>query len=326
MKNNASRAKTIHESQRDGIRPRISVVVPAYNVERYIDSALNSLIHQTMKFHQIIVVNDGSTDSTRQRLQKYEENALIIIVDQANSGQGPARNMGMQRVTGDYVYFFDSDDLLDCRFVENISSLIESDDGIDLLFFSGESFFDQGFSSSFFPNYRRKLSGSFATGIDAAEALSRVGWFFPGTPFYVSRKAIWDKNRLLFAPILHEDEELILRLCSSAGKTIVSDEVFYRRRLRPSSTMTTSISASNVTGILQAFVSTARICLECEALRTTHKAFARARLNDLCRDYLQYCRDIKVHPRVWMLLRTYWTLWWLPPRQLMARAFGFQLH
>lgn len=91
--------------------PRVSVIVPVYNVEKYLAQCLDSLVYQTMQDLQIIVVNDGSTDRSLVIAQEYEQQyPNIQVISQENQGLSAARNIGMTYATGEYVGFLDSDD------------------------------------------------------------------------------------------------------------------------------------------------------------------------------------------------------------------------
>ena len=105
----------------------LTIIVPAYNVEAYIEECLNSLVNQTVRNHKIIIVNDGSTDKTEEKCLKYKEEyeELITYVYQDNKGLGGARNTGMQYVYTPYLTFLDSDDWLSIKFVEKFSKLME---------------------------------------------------------------------------------------------------------------------------------------------------------------------------------------------------------
>ena len=105
----------------------LTIIVPAYNVEAYIEDCLNSLVNQTVRNHKIIIVNDGSTDKTEEKCLKYKEEyeELITYVYQDNKGLGGARNTGMQYVDTPYLTFLDSDDWLSIKFVEKFSKLME---------------------------------------------------------------------------------------------------------------------------------------------------------------------------------------------------------
>ena len=90
---------------------KISVIIPVYNVEKYLRECLDSVINQTLKDIEIICVNDGSTDSSMAILQEYSsKDARIVIINQENMGVGKARNIAIDRATGQFVCFVDSDD------------------------------------------------------------------------------------------------------------------------------------------------------------------------------------------------------------------------
>ena len=98
---------------------KLSIIVPVYNVENYLEDCLNSLCHQSLKELEIICVNDGSTDKSGKILKRfYKHDKRIIIVEQTNSGLSIARNIGMKYATGEYITFLDSDDWVASDFYE----------------------------------------------------------------------------------------------------------------------------------------------------------------------------------------------------------------
>ena len=91
----------------------LEIIIPAYNVEQYIDQCLQSVLNQRSKYKcLIVVINDGSTDDTRQHLANYENCPDIEIIDQKNAGLAAARNAALRHIRGRYVTFVDSDDWL----------------------------------------------------------------------------------------------------------------------------------------------------------------------------------------------------------------------
>ena len=106
---------------------KITVIVPVYNVENYLNKCLDSLINQTYKNLEIIVINDGSTDNSGKICQEYaQKDNRIIYFEKENGGQSEARNMGLDRMTGSYVTFVDSDDWVEPDYVEVLyNKLIE---------------------------------------------------------------------------------------------------------------------------------------------------------------------------------------------------------
>ena len=98
---------------------KITVIVPVYNVENYLEKCLDSLINQTYKNLEIIVINDGSTDNSGIICQEYaQKDNRIVYIEKENGGQSEARNMGLDRMTGSYVTFVDSDDWIELDYVE----------------------------------------------------------------------------------------------------------------------------------------------------------------------------------------------------------------
>ena len=94
---------------------KISVIIPAYNAEKYLTEALDSVVSQTMSDsdYEIIIVNDGSSDHTADILEKYKNlYSNITVINKENGGPSSARNAGLDIASGEYIYFFDADDLL----------------------------------------------------------------------------------------------------------------------------------------------------------------------------------------------------------------------
>lgn len=115
----------------------LTIIVPAYNVERYISECLDSLVNQTMWNHKIIIVNDGSKDNTEKICLDYQKRypEVIKYFYQENQGLGEARNVGMKLVDTPYLCFLDSDDWLNIKYVEKFSQMIDVvDEPPDMVF------------------------------------------------------------------------------------------------------------------------------------------------------------------------------------------------
>ena len=101
------------------MKPLISVIVPVYNVEEYLPKCLESIINQTYKNLEIILVDDGSTDNSGIICEDYaEKDKRIKVVHQTNLGISAARNAGLDLCSGDYITFVDSDDYIECDEIE----------------------------------------------------------------------------------------------------------------------------------------------------------------------------------------------------------------
>lgn len=105
---------------------KISIIVPVYNVEKYLQRCLDSLINQTYKNIEIIAINDGSTDNSLKILRKYETiDSRIKIINKDNEGLSQSRNIGINLATGEYITFVDSDDWIELNFLETMLNLME---------------------------------------------------------------------------------------------------------------------------------------------------------------------------------------------------------
>ncbi len=111
---------------------KVSIVIPVYNVEEYLEEAVSSAIHQTYRNLEIILVDDGSTDSSGRMCDALKEkDDRIIVLHDKNEGLSEARNRGIRIASGEYICFLDSDDYLDKTFVEKMLSCMEAT-GADL--------------------------------------------------------------------------------------------------------------------------------------------------------------------------------------------------
>lgn len=103
----------------------ISVIIPVYNGEKYIQRTIESVLCQTYQNYEIIIINDGSTDNTAKILNRYMNIPNIKIVSKQNEGQGIARNYGINIVEGEYIFFLDADDTIEKNTFEIMTKKIE---------------------------------------------------------------------------------------------------------------------------------------------------------------------------------------------------------
>jgi glycosyltransferase involved in cell wall biosynthesis len=114
---------------------KISVVIPIYNSEKYIEQCLDSIINQTLEDIEIICVNDGSTDNSSNILNKYmKDDSRVIVINSDHKGAGSARNVGLNCSHGKYISFIDSDDWIDEETYENLYLTIESKNADIIMF------------------------------------------------------------------------------------------------------------------------------------------------------------------------------------------------
>lgn len=100
---------------------KISIIIPVYNGDKYINTAIKSIVEQTYHNFELLIVDDGSTDLSGQICDQWaEKDARVVCVHQENSGVSAARNCGIELATGKYIMFCDADDWMDCDYLENL--------------------------------------------------------------------------------------------------------------------------------------------------------------------------------------------------------------
>lgn len=123
----------------------ISVIIPVYNVEKYIDQCLQSVINQTYKNLEIILIDDGSPDNCPEICDKYaQSDSRIRVIHKENGGLASSRNAGLDTCTGDYISFVDSDDWIDCEMYEKMFCVLQ-ENNLDIVCCAGEYFKDDNY-------------------------------------------------------------------------------------------------------------------------------------------------------------------------------------
>lgn len=114
----------------------LSIIIPVYNVEPYLRECLDSVFVQDMTDCEVIAINDGSTDGSRNILEEYKEQhpGLLTIIDKSNGGLSSARNAGVEQATGDYYYFLDSDDYLKPHAITSLRQAISASEKADVIY------------------------------------------------------------------------------------------------------------------------------------------------------------------------------------------------
>ncbi len=123
-------------------KPRVSVIIPVHNVEKYLEECLNSLVNQTLKDIEIICVNDGSTDKSLEILEKFAKDDRITIINQENQGAGAARNNGLKIAKGEYLSFLDADDFFELDMLEKVYNF-SSKNSLDIAVYGVNTFNDK---------------------------------------------------------------------------------------------------------------------------------------------------------------------------------------
>ena len=109
------------------MKSKFSIVIPCYNIEKYVSKTLESILNQTFQNFEIILINDGSKDNTRKILDDYsKKDKRIKVIHKENEGVSEARNIGIKNATGEYIYFLDGDDLVENTLLERANEIFKN--------------------------------------------------------------------------------------------------------------------------------------------------------------------------------------------------------
>ena len=229
---------------------KITVVVPVYNVEDYLEDCLKSLYEQTLQEIEIICVDDGSSDSSAKILHDFsKKDQRITVVTQKNQGLSMARNSGLKVAKGEYVYFLDSDDYLDNS--EALRKMYDaaSFDDIDILSFNHRTIEMEE------KTYYRPMAHNEV--LDGKSYLMKNGMWGVMVWLRLYKRSYLEKIHFEFkAGITSEDDEALPRLYNDAAKVKHIEDVLlvYRRRENSISTSKTSMRLiDGLVAVVQAY-------------------------------------------------------------------------
>ena len=232
----------------------VSVVIPVYNVEKYLNECVDSVLKQTYTDYEIILVDDGSTDNSGLICDEYLNiSDKIRVIHQQNGGLSAARNTGLKAAKGEYVYFLDSDDYIEDCTLEHLIALAE-DEIADVVFFDGYVFFDECEEDDSVSRYIRKEKYSPKNGREMLFKLLHNDEYRTAVPLMLFRKQFLDKYDLWFLNgIIHEDELFTFLVYNADGLVCHCHEQLYARRVRPASIMTASGAMRRYDSMIQIY-------------------------------------------------------------------------
>lgn len=230
-----------------GNDPLVSIVIPVYNVEKYIRECVDSVLHQTYRNIEVLLIDDGSTDRSGRICEEYQDNRITVI-HQKNMGLSEARNMGLKNAKGQYVYFLDSDDLIIPETIEKLEKTAESE-ASDIVLFEAHSFSDD-LNRDVKQTYRRKKHYQTDVGIQVFSRLQDNKEAFASVPLMFFKRDYLLNNSLCFYPnICYEDMLFTPIVLCSAGRVSHCHATLYQRRVRENSTTTSKPTERNFISI-----------------------------------------------------------------------------
>ncbi len=187
---------------------KLSIIVPVYNVEKYIVKCIESLLNQNVEDYEIIIVNDGTRDRSIDLIRERFQSDKLLIFEQENMGLSEARNTGLKKSHGEYVWFFDSDDWMETN---SLKDIVKTLNGEDLLYFQ---------------RYYEEKNGCYKiiSGPEvvlSGKALSKSKYHHP-VQFYIYKSSFLENNNLIFEKGLIHEDSLFTPIALYMAKSVVA--------------------------------------------------------------------------------------------------------
>lgn len=187
--------------------PKFSIIIPVYNVEKYLEKCLDSIKNQTYKDYEVIIVNDGTKDNSMDIAKKYD----FKIINQKNQGLSAARNTGVKNATGDYLLFVDSDDYLEKDLLKELNKSLKNNP--DLVRFQIKEVYEDGKEINYPEEEFQNKSG-----VEAFSIISKYH-FVENAWAYLYKKTFYEKNKFKFKEgTIHEDFGIVPLIIMKANK------------------------------------------------------------------------------------------------------------
>lgn len=228
---------------------KISVIVPVYNVENYLEQCIKSIINQTLSDIEIICINDGSTDNSRMILEKYKNiDKRIIIIDKVNQGYGATCNLGLRCAKGKYISIIEPDDFIDKSMFDDLYSLAEKNNA-DIVKSAFYEYIDENSSEG---TSLKKINWSedyeMPKSVFVINDCPQFLYFHPSIWSCIYKKEFLTKNSILFNEPKGAgwaDNPFQVKTMCKAARIVYTDTPYYHYRLNNPTSSSNIVNISN---------------------------------------------------------------------------------
>lgn len=267
---------------------KISVIVPIYNVEKYITGCMDSLVSQAFDNYEIIAVNDGTPDNSMKYVYELEQkHPNIKICERENGGLSAARNTGIEHASGKYIMFCDSDDELQTNCLQMLYDEAEKNN-LDMLLYDAECIYDEivGQGKSDNPYMRCNITEKVLDGGRMLEELLEKGKYTASACLYLMKRDFLIQNKLKFYEgILHEDELFTPVAIINTERIEHRNWLIYKRHFRDGSIMTSNNMDKRMKSFAVVIKELTRF-MNCELETINEKKFFKRLISDHVKFYL----------------------------------------
>ena len=235
---------------------KVSVIIPAYNVEKYLPECLDSVLAQTHQDLEVIAIDDCSPDRCGEILDEYaaRDDRVQVIHLPENRGQGYGRNRGLERAVGKYVYFLDSDDVIEPDALGELTELADRD-RLDAIFFDSRDIYESEELKKVYKSPFTLRKGTYRDAVYAGKDLFD-DFIRQGEWTCYPQRIFWNREFLLREGIrypednMHEDEFFAFAGILAAAQVRYVRKAYFTLRIRPDSVMTSEAGPKNFHGYL----------------------------------------------------------------------------
>ena len=210
--------------------PKVSILVPIFNVEKYLRQCLDSIINQTLKDIEIICINDGSTDTSPEIIEEYaKSDPRFVVINKTNSGYGDSMNRGLEKASGEYIGIVESDDWVDVDMFENLYNIAIKND-VEVV--KSNFYFYSGLGDT---NKKFQLVNP----VDTNKVINPIetnSVFFPQAAIWTGlyKKSFLNKNNVTFLPTpgaSYQDTGFNFKVWASASKAYLTNDAYLHYRI-----------------------------------------------------------------------------------------------
>lgn len=228
---------------------KLSIIIPIYNVQEYLEECLRSVEKQNIEDFEVILVNDGSVDKSREIAIKFcDKNHNFILIDKVNGGLPDARNVGFSYAKGEYIFFLDSDDYLKNSNILNECCNYAINKDLDVLMFDAQAFKEKGSDwegkEYYYERGNHIKEKQILSGIEFIEKYFPIGQYRVAVYLYILKREFLIKNNLYELKALRtdQDNEFTFRILLNARRTEYINKRVVCRRVRNNSLSMSKIS------------------------------------------------------------------------------------
>ncbi len=231
--------------------PKISIIVPVYNVEKYLECCIESILQQKFKDYEIILVDDGSKDSSGSLCDRYSKKYQFIhTIHKENGGLSDARNVGIENAKGDYILFIDSDDYIGINSLTEINHTLDEDVDVDVVFLEAIKVFKDGRTIPLGDSYKKEFIYC-KTQKEVINHLTDLPKFPGSACTKLIKRSLINSYELYFQKgLLSEDIDWTIRLLLAAKRFNCCQCNYYYYRQQREGSITNTVKIKNIESLM----------------------------------------------------------------------------